>query len=65
MSPRKNKGRMFCPKCGEFIYGRVVDVHQDYRGVIRKRDCEKCGTRFVTKETFICHARRRAASINV
>ena len=62
MSPRPNAGRIQCPKCGEFVYGRVVDVHRDYRGVIRKRDCEKCGTRILTKEVFIGYARRRAAS---
>lgn len=63
MRPRKNTGRLYCPKCGEYIYGRVVDVHQDYRGVIRKRDCEKCGIRFMTKEVFISYAKRRAVNV--
>ena len=49
------KGRMTCPKCGEPIYGKVKDVFHNYGGMVRKRECEKCGVRFMTSEKFICY----------
>ena len=46
---------MTCPKCGEPIYGKVKDVFHNYGGMVRKRECEKCGVRFMTAEKFICY----------
>ena len=41
-----------CPMCKEDIQGKVIWTRKDPDVIYRKRECEKCGTRFYTKEVF-------------
>ena len=64
MSQRRKEDRIQCPKCKEPIFAKVLEVRQEFGTMIRKRECEKCGSRFITREQFIGYSRRRAASKN-
>ena len=53
---------MKCPKCGsdtKVIDGRWHDIYKSY---IRRRECIKCGYRFITGEKYIRDIERKDAN---
>ena len=44
--------KLTCPKCGELIRARIVDSRPVFQEIIRRRECERCGTVIITKETI-------------
>jgi transcriptional regulator NrdR family protein len=56
----RSKTRFKCPKCNSIIFGSVLETRPEDGGIKRKRECESCGARFITKEKFCCFVTRRA-----
>ena len=51
--------RFKCPWCREYIFGMVKDTRASDNGLVRKRECEKCGTFFMTKEDAFAIVKKR------
>ena len=44
---------MNCPHCNAVNNTKVVDVKAALNGLLRKRECLSCATRFTTHERFV------------
>ena len=55
----KRYARLRCPKCKQLMFGLVVEVRPHDDGMRRIRECEHCGTRYITMEKFCCYVQRR------
>ena len=51
--------RYKCPWCKEYIFGTVKDTRVQDGAIVRKRECENCGTYMMTKETIFAMVKNR------
>lgn len=51
--------RYKCPWCREYIFGTVKDTRVADDAIVRKRECEKCGTCFMTREEIFAIVKNR------
>jgi len=56
--------RFKCPKCGQYTFGSVLDTRPMDNAIERKRECENCGVRFITEETFKRYPKTRKGRWN-
>lgn len=49
---------MICPKCNAENYSRVLETRSTPEYIRRRRECQKCGQRFFTKEYVAGNVRR-------
>ena len=56
--------KFICPKCKEYIKGNVIDTFVYDDSFRRKRECEECGCRFMTKETIYSVVKRRVRELD-